>query len=788
LIGDNRGTNLAEAPIGSPSAAGNLIGGPMNGVINPQLGPLTYNGGPVLADGSPMLTHALVSGSPAIDAGDPAAMPGTGVVPLYDQRGMPFSRVVDGDGMAGARIDMGSYERQESAPFHLFVDTLADELDGDYSSGDFSLREAVEIANLNPDADEISFAPSLTAGGPAAILLTMSELQITDSVKLNGPGSELLTIDAQSKSRIFNISATAGDFTITGLTITGGQTTGANTAGMETTYSGGGIRSLTTGQLTIGECTITDNRTAGNGAAGGGVFALGPVVIVASIVSNNTGAADGGGISSQADVSVNECVVAQNHAGLGGGGGISARGHVVIDRSVVSGNTTTGIVARGGGAYSTQGNITVASSAITDNRTMGNQIEGGGIATSFSTSGTVTITNSTISGNNTTGPENSGNVGGGGVFAIRVVIRNSTISGNSTNGSPSGHGGGVLASLMATITNSTVFDNHANHQNSPAGGVAVLGGSLSILNSIIAGNTAGRHSDIFKLGQTSARYSIIGSNDGTDLAEAPLGAPDANGNLIGGPVNGAIDPQLGPLTYNGGPMLPDGTPMLTHGVLPGSPALDAGDPSAVAGINGVPLYDQRGMPFSRIANGDDVPEATIDIGAFEWQPNPLPGDYNYSGVVDAADYVLWRKSLESNGDLRADGDGDADVDQDDYAVWRANFGAVAASSPAASAMAVQHPGKGDESVANPKPRMPFDTSANTVGRRSESLRVARQRTDEVANVNDEALLAWLAGMTSGDRISQLSTTVAFSDDQSRFSADNSLELDVVFAVVGSDGL
>ena len=46
-----------------------------------------------------------------------------------------------------------------------------------------------------------------------------------------------------------------------------------------------------------------------------------------------------------------------------------------------------------------------------------------------------------------------------------------------------------------------------------------------------------------------------------------------------------------------------------------------------------------------------------------------PGDYNKNGVVDAADYVLWRK-----GDLAADSNGDTVVDQTDYDFWRANFG------------------------------------------------------------------------------------------------------------------
>ena len=62
--------------------------------------------------------------------------------------------------------------------------------------------------------------------------------------------------------------------------------------------------------------------------------------------------------------------------------------------------------------------------------------------------------------------------------------------------------------------------------------------------------------------------------------------------------------MLGPLADNGGPTF-------THALLPGSPAIDAGDPAAVAGVGNVPLYDQRGFAFSRVAGG------RIDIGAFE---------------------------------------------------------------------------------------------------------------------------------------------------------------------------
>jgi hypothetical protein len=54
------------------------------------------------------------------------------------------------------------------------------------------------------------------------------------------------------------------------------------------------------------------------------------------------------------------------------------------------------------------------------------------------------------------------------------------------------------------------------------------------------------------------------------------------------------------------------------------------------------------------------------------------GDYNKNGTVDAADYVVWRKSLGLMGaGLAADGNADNQVTDSDYNVWRANFGQVA---------------------------------------------------------------------------------------------------------------
>src|SRR4029077_10393234 len=103
------------------------------------------------------------------------------------------------------------------------------------------------------------------------------------------------------------------------------------------------------------------------------------------------------------------------------------------------------------------------------------------------------------------------------------------------------------------------------------------------------------------------RYSLIGANSdangnpSTLLIPAPVGSPDANGNLIGS-HDAPIDPLLAALDANGGTTQ-------THALLPGSPALNAGDPQLVP----PPDADQRGAGFARVR------DARIDIGAFESQ-------------------------------------------------------------------------------------------------------------------------------------------------------------------------
>jgi Glucose / Sorbosone dehydrogenase len=65
----------------------------------------------------------------------------------------------------------------------------------------------------------------------------------------------------------------------------------------------------------------------------------------------------------------------------------------------------------------------------------------------------------------------------------------------------------------------------------------------------------------------------------------------------------------------------------------------------------------------------------------------MPGDYNLNGRVDAADYVLWRKTMGQQ-DLApfsgADGSGNGMIDADDYDFWRENFAEPLSSGASAS--------------------------------------------------------------------------------------------------------
>ncbi|HEY4231918.1 MAG TPA: matrixin family metalloprotease [Lacipirellulaceae bacterium] len=75
-----------------------------------------------------------------------------------------------------------------------------------------------------------------------------------------------------------------------------------------------------------------------------------------------------------------------------------------------------------------------------------------------------------------------------------------------------------------------------------------------------------------------------------------------------------------------------------------------------------------------------------DVGWSVAAPPVLVGDYNGNGIVDAADYTVWRDTLGSMSDLRANGNNSGasagKIDQADYVAWKANFGHTAGGAGA----------------------------------------------------------------------------------------------------------
>jgi hypothetical protein len=86
-----------------------------------------------------------------------------------------------------------------------------------------------------------------------------------------------------------------------------------------------------------------------------------------------------------------------------------------------------------------------------------------------------------------------------------------------------------------------------------------------------------------------------------------------------------------------------------------------------------------GMPIVADANGDGEIEIIVissngtayGIGQ---KAISIPGDYDQNGMVNAADYTVWRNTLGATTDLRADGNHNRIVDLADYDVWKSHFG------------------------------------------------------------------------------------------------------------------
>ena len=96
---------------------------------------------------------------------------------------------------------------------------------------------------------------------------------------------------------------------------------------------------------------------------------------------------------------------------------------------------------------------------------------------------------------------------------------------------------------------------------------------------------------------------------------------------------------------------------------------------------------QTGSGLAADGNGDHaITPADYDLWKSQFgRTVAVSGDYNHNGSVDAADYTVWRDSLGSTTNLAADGNGNGTIDAGDYNLWKSNFGQHAASGAGATA-------------------------------------------------------------------------------------------------------
>jgi hypothetical protein len=419
-------------------------------------------------------------------------------------------------------------------------------------AGTGSLRQAILDT---PSGGTVDFQQGLSG----TITLMTGELPINTDLTIAGPGPSAITVDGHSASRVFDIGAT---FTvnISGLTIADGHVTAD---------SGGGI--FNAGRLTITNATLSSNSAVGSAlavASGGGIFnaGAGMLTITNSTLKGNSATGSkvtfGGAIDNGGTLTITACTLSGNSVNVSGlhpvayGGAIYNGGTLTVTNSTLSGNSATGgsNVAVGGGIEN-EGTATVISSTLSGNSASGSpNAQGGGIDNSF---GTLTVISSTLSGNSVSSLQ----AYGGGIYDTRgtVTVTASTLSGNAVSGAGS-RGGGI--------------DN----------GDLLGSGTVITGNTILAANTAHSAPDVSGA-LNSQGYNLIG--DGTG------GSGYVDTDQVG-MAGMPIDPRLGPLQNNGGPTQ-------TMALLPGSPALDAGDPTQLG------VADQRGV----------VRSGGVNIGAYQ---------------------------------------------------------------------------------------------------------------------------------------------------------------------------
>ncbi|HEV8058867.1 MAG TPA: hypothetical protein VGP68_03290 [Gemmataceae bacterium] len=356
-------------------------------------------------------------------------------------------------------------------------------------SGTGSLRAAIASANSHAGADIIAFANGLHG----TITLTSGELLITDSVTINGPGANKLTISGNNAQQIFDISG-GTTVTLTDLTVADGLA-----------VQGGGIDNF--GNLTVKNCSLL-----GNQAVGGSGDATTP------------DAANGGGIANEVGGSLTLTnSLLENNIAAASAGNDSFGGAVLnLGSATVTGCTFTGDEVTGGGSGSYY------------DGSYGGAIESFGFPPSQLYGSTLTVSHSTFSHNQAIA---ASGVTFGDAAAIDVefsavaTINNCTFTDNVGTAGDSGYGqGGALFAEGCTLTlsNSTFTGNQALGGTSGGG---AEGGAIFLLSTPASSLSPATTLNVVNCGFTGNQ--AIAGND----APAPVAFNSPGGQGLGGAIN-----------------------------------------------------------------------------------------------------------------------------------------------------------------------------------------------------------------------------------------------------------
>ena len=209
----------------------------------------------------------------------------------------------------------------------LVVTNAGDTDDGNYNTGQLTLREAMGFSNGNTLAiDTITFSL------PSGTTITLAGgFTVSDSVTINGPGADKLTVNANNSGRHFTMGASQS-LTMSGLKLTGG---GA---------AGGGVISMAaaSASVTLDNMWLDGNKSAGNGGA---ILtsATSNLKIQNSTLSGNSASSTGGAFyfTAGSTIVVNQSTLSGNTAGTGGafGGFSTYSGTITIHNTTITGNS-----------------------------------------------------------------------------------------------------------------------------------------------------------------------------------------------------------------------------------------------------------------------------------------------------------------------------------------------------------------------------------------------------------------------------------------------------------------